>query len=354
MIPFFDNTRQYKSLKKELEPKILKLLRSGKYVSGEKVEEFEKNLAEYCDTKYAVCVNSGTMAIQLALESLDLEGSDILVPSLTFYATIEAIKRAGATPVYIDIDEYYCIDTNQIREYLQMQDLPLVRAILPVHLYGQCANMTEILKIAQEYDLHVIEDACQSIGATHFKNKAGSMGNAGCFSFYPSKNLGAFGEGGAIVTNDECLYETCKALRNHGQTFSGVHEYMGLNGRMSEIQALILNHKLSYLDSYIEKRQSIAQIYNEKLKDFVEIPKTLEGNTHTYHLYVVRGDIKEKLEKEEIGYGVHYPLACHEIEKRNDELPHTNEIKDIVSLPMFPELIKKEIERVCEVIRDEM
>jgi dTDP-4-amino-4,6-dideoxygalactose transaminase len=363
-ILFCDLKKQYFSLRKEINTEINKVLKSGRFILGDYVEKFEKEFAKYCGVKFAVGVNSGTDALLFSLKALNLSGYEIITAANTFVATVESIVHAGCKPVLVDVDpDTYNINTHEIKRKITSK----TKAIIPVHLYGQMANMDEILKIAKKYNLYVIEDACQAHGAEYKGKKAGSFGNLACFSFYPSKNLGAYGDGGVIVTNDEKLAETLKKLRDHGSIKKYQHEILGYNSRLDAIQAAILSVKLKHLDKWNRLRIRNANLYNKFLSKipYVKIPRKLAEAKHVYHLYVIkledksmRDNLRDYLHLKGIECGIHYPIPIHLTEAfkflgyQEGDFPITEKCsRTILSLPMYPELKKSEIKYVVEKIK---
>ena len=365
-IPFCDLKRQYLSLKKEIDKEINKVLNSGQFILGSFVEKFEKEFANYCGVKFALGVNSGTDALILALKALGLKsGDEVILPANTFVATAEAVVHSGLKPVLVDIDTLtYNINPLAIEKKINSK----TKVIIPVHLYGQMAEMEEILKIAKKYKLYVIEDAAQAHGAEYKGKKAGTLGDIGCFSFYPAKNLGAFGDGGAIITNNEKLYLTIKKLRDHGSIKKYHHEFVGYNSRLDAIQAAILSVKLRYLDKWNKMRRERALFYNELLSGIKEIstPYSLPEVKHVYHLYVIklknkqtRNQLKKYLESKGIGVGIHYPIPIHLTKAfkflgyKKGDFPATEDCANrILSLPIFPELKVKEVKFIVEEIKN--
>ncbi len=368
-------------IKDEIDEAIKKTIDSCAFVAGEKVKEFEINFANYCGTKYGIAISSGTSAIYAALKALDIGRHDaVITVPYTFIATVEAISLTGATPIFIDIrEDSYTIDPEKIQEYIEKkcewiekknilrdQEKKLnVRAIIPVHLYGQTADMDEIMKIAKKYNLAVIEDAAQAHGALYRDKKAGAIGDLSAFSFYPSKNLGAYGQGGMVLTNNEGLAEKVRMLIDHGQKERYYHEFEGWNFKMDGFQAAILNVKLNYLDDWNEDRRQIAYYYNALLNGIEKIitPKEMEYGKHIYHLYTVRIPDRENfqnfLKENGIGTGIHYPKPLHlqkaysHLGYKEGDFPVAEKCaREIVSLPMFPELTRQEIEYVCTKIRE--
>ena len=314
-IPLLDLKAQYKSIKKEVDEAMNRVIENQDFILGKEVSELEKEVAAYCGAKYGVGVASGTDALILSLKALGIkEGDEVITSPFTFFATAEAISLVGAKPVFVDIDpKTYNINPSLIEKKINKA----TKAIIPVHLYGQCADMDPIMAIAKSHCLKVIEDAAQAIGATYKGKKAGSMGDAGALSFFPSKNLGAFGDGGMVVTNDQALAEKIKVLRVHGSSVRYIHSVIGANSRLDNLQAAVLRIKLKYLDKWLEARRRNAEYYNEKLKDLPVTPPYVPAyNIHTYHLYTLRvSSNREKLTKFLIDNGIeartYYPIPLH-------------------------------------------
>ncbi len=356
MIPIIDLKREYQSISSEIDNKLLNLMKNGYYVLGDEVKLFEEEFAEYVGTKYAVSVNSGSDAIYLALKSLKIhDGDEVITVSHTFSSTIDGITRNGATPVMVDIEpNYYCMDTSLIESRITER----TKAILPVHIYGHPVNMKEIHRLAKEYGLFVIEDACQSHGALYDGKKTGNLGEIGCFSFYPSKNLGCYGDGGIMVTNNFEVYQLLKMLRNYGQSKKYHHELVGINSRLDEMQAAVLRVKLKYLEEWNEKRRKIANIYNKQLNGLdIVVPREEKGSKHVYYVYVLRTKERDHLKKELLKHGIqtqiHYPIPMHRqgsySEYNNGKLPVTEKIcGEILSIPMNPWLRNDEVLEICD------
>lgn len=362
-ISFVNLKRQYSSLKNEVDEKILDVLQSTQFILGPNVEKFEEEFARYCDTKYAVGMASGTDALALGLEALGIgHGDEVITVPNTFIATVDAISRNGAKPVFVDINpETYNIDVNKIKEKISSK----TKAIIPVHLYGNPVEMDALSELAIEYDVKIVEDACQAHGAIYKEKKVGSFGDIGCFSFYPGKNLGAYGDGGIAVTNNKEIAEKLKMLRNYGQSQKYYHDFIGYNSRLDEIQAAILRVKLKHLDDWNDLRGIHAKKYNELLNDIDGISKPSEQihSKHVYHLYVIRCNEREKLQKyltsKGISTGIHYPIPIHlqkayqHLGYRQGDFPITEDYADrILSLPMFPDLTEEEIKYVARRIRE--
>jgi dTDP-4-amino-4,6-dideoxygalactose transaminase len=361
-VPLLDLTRQYKSIKDEIDQTVSKVLNHGLFVLGPEVKSFEEKIAKYCGTKYAIGVASGTDALLLSLRAIGVgPGDEVIVPSFTFYATAGVVTRLGGIPIFVDVDEHtYNIDPNLIEKKITKK----TKAIIPVHLFGQCADMDPIMKIAKKHNLKVIEDAAQAISAEYKGKKAGVLGDLGCFSFFPSKNLGGAGDGGMVVTNDAQLAEKIELLRKLGAEPKYFHKVIGYNSRLDTLQAAILEVKLKYLDEWSRKRREHAEIYNRAFEDLdVVIPKEEEFNYHIYNQYTIvvenRDGLKEYLKKNEIGFDVYYPLPMHLQECYKDlgykmgDLPVSERCsKRVMSLPIYPELTKEEQDFVVEKVRE--
>ena len=384
-IPFLDLVTPHVELEAELTAVFQKVIRSAGFIGGPMVENFEKEFAAFCQTARSVAVNSGTDALRFALMAAGVKAGDVVitVPN-TFIATTEAISQAGALPEFVDVDERtYNLDAGKLREYLESsctmseqgklvskRSQRPVTAIVPVHLYGQMADMDAILELAEQYRLMVIEDACQAHGAEYFSRKqnrwlhAGSMGRAGAFSFYPGKNLGACVEGGAITTNDAKLADTCKMIRDHGQAKKYYHDIEGYNGRLDAIQTGILSVKLKHLPEWNAQRRKRAEEYKRLFAETergVQTPFEPSWSRAVYHLYVVRTQDREglmaHLGKAGIGTGIHYPIPLHQqrayaaLGYKQGDFPVTEKVAgEIVSLPMFPQLTAPQQARVVSEI----
>jgi len=387
-VPFLDLVTPHQELKAELMQVVEKALGNAGFIGGPMVEDFEREFAKFCDTKYCVGVNSGTDALRFAFMAADVKPGDIIVTvSHTFIATTEAISQVGAHIAFVDINEKtYTMDPEKLREYLETRcefdktrgkliekaSKRVVSAIVPVHLYGQTADMDAILDLASKYNLILIEDACQAHGAEYFSRrdgvwkKAGTMGRAAAFSFYPGKNLGACGEAGAITTNDEEMAKRMKMIRDHGQAKKYYHDIEGYNGRLDSIQAGWLSVKLRHLAKWNESRRNLAHRYHElltKVKDSVVIPVEASWTKGVYHLYVVRVQDREALQasllEAGIGTGIHYPIPLHQqkayqhLGHKAGDFPVTERIaREIVSLPMFPQLLFTQQDEVVSRVKD--
>ncbi|MSS70115.1 MAG: DegT/DnrJ/EryC1/StrS family aminotransferase [Candidatus Latescibacteria bacterium] len=364
MIPFGDLARQYRGMQSEIDGAVAQVLARGWYVLGEKVEQFETAFAQYCGAKYAVGVGSGVDALHLSLVACGVgPGDEVITVSNTCVPTLSAVSSSGASPALVDADPVtYTMDPGKIEDRITDR----TRAILPVHLYGQCADMDPILEIARRRGLRVVEDCAQAHGATYRGRKAGTMGDTGCFSFYPSKNLGAVGDGGLVTTNDAGLAERLKQLRNYGQERRYYHKVKGFNSRLDELQAAVLLAKLSHLDGWNARRREIAAAYTKGLSDTdVVCPVEASGRWHNYHLYVVRVSGRDRFQERLLASGVqtviHYPVPIHRQEAYAETQGQARYLEQtdlmapqIVSLPSFPELTDEEVGTVIAAVRKAM
>ncbi len=358
-IPFNDLTKNYLSIKSQIDSSIQKVIDSGYFILGPEVERFEDNFSSFLNVNYCAGVSSGTSAIELALKALNIGHEDeVITTAHTWVSTAEAISNVNAKPVFVDIDETsFNINPNLIEEKITKK----TKAILPVHLYGNPADMKKILKIANKYNLKVIEDSAQAHGSMIDKNFCGSFGDIACFSFYPGKNLGAYGDAGAVVSNNKVLINKVKQLRDHGRgSTKNEYDLLGTNDRLDGIQAAVLNVKLKYLKQWILKRNELAKKYNEQLRDFVTLPSFLSDHFHSYHLYVIKTKKRDKLftelKKRNVDVRIHYPIPVHKqkiyfSQNKNLSLPITEKIvEEIISLPIFPEMTDKQVNTVCQII----
>jgi dTDP-4-amino-4,6-dideoxygalactose transaminase len=360
-IPFVDLKAQYASIKSEVDDAIRGTLSSTCFIGGELLRAFETDFAAYCEVKYALGVANGTDALELALRALGIgHGDEVITAANTFIATAAAIATVGARPVFVDIvPETYTIDPALIESAISEH----TRAIIPVHLYGQAADMRPIMKIARRRNLAVIEDAAQAHGAEYDGGRVGSLGDIACFSFYPGKNLGAYGDGGAITTNRSDLVQRIERLRDHGRITKYEHAEVGVNSRLDTLQAAVLSVKLRHLDEWNRKRQRVATWYAGELSGSnVQTPHVLAGASHVYHLYVVqiesRDILRAQLESSDISTGVHYPLPLHMQPafahlgyKQGDMLRSEEAAARVLSLPIFPELTREQVARVAAAVR---
>ena len=355
-VPFVDLRAQHRAIRDELNQAIQRVMARCDFALGEDVARFEEEFAAFCGTRYAIGVDSGLSALELSLRAFDIgPGYEVIVPAHTFIATAAAVTFAGARPILVDVDPTtYNIDTSQIEAVIT----PHTRGIIPVHLYGLPADMDAILDLARKHNLVVIEDACQAHGATYNGKRAGSLGHAAAFSFYPTKNLGGCGDGGIVVTDDEEVTGRIRAMRNCGQREKYCHELAPFNHRLDTLQAAILRVKLRYLEDWIDARRQKAALYTEILAESgVVTPVAPPDSVHVYHLYVVRASRREELRaylwERGIGTGVHYPIPIHLQPFYSDggfcrgQFPVTEELCDeVISLPMFPEITTEQVEYV--------
>ncbi|WP_323013826.1 DegT/DnrJ/EryC1/StrS family aminotransferase [Devosia sp.] len=363
MIPFLNLKAQYASIQPELEEAALRVLRSTRYVLGDEVAAFEEEFAAYCGARHAIAVNSGTSALHLALLAAGVKaGDEVITSPFTFVATAAAIRYIGARPVFVDIDPAsFTIDTTRIERAITAR----TRAIVPVHLYGQMADMDPILAIAERQGLAVIEDACQAHGARYRRGRAGTLGLSGCFSFYPGKNLGACGEGGLAVTDDDEQARRMRMLRDWGQDRRYHHLVEGYNYRMDAIQGALLRVKLRHLENWTEARRAWARYYTELLANSsVEPPRELTGRRHVWHIFAVRTRQREALRQmlahEGVETGLHYPIPVHlqpsyaDLGHRPGDFPEAEAAAgSVLSLPIYPELSTREIEIISDLVRQD-
>jgi len=382
-VPFLDLKAQQHQIYNEIDDRITDILANTGFILGKYVEEFEHGFAELQHAKYCVGVSSGTDALHIALSALGIgPGDAVIMPANTFIATAEAVSLTGATPVFVDCDNFYNLDVKELRKVIESRQYAVnskqrkgritnnesrITCLIPVHLYGQPAKMDGIMKLAEEYELMVVEDACQAHLAEWRGKKVGNFGEFGAFSFYPGKNLGAYGEAGALITNNEDLHLMAKMLRQHGEIERYHHSVIGHNYRMEAIQGAVLATKLKYLEEWTEKRRRNAQLYNELLSgvEGIETPKELERTHCVYHLYVIQADdrdgLQRYLQQNGISTGLHYPVPLHLQEaykhlgyKEGDFPVAEKAAKRILSLPMFPELTGAQIQYVCDKIKEYM
>lgn len=360
-VPFLDLKAQYSSIKTEVDPAMQAVLDSCAFALGPAVEAFEKNFASYCGAKHCIGVANGTTALELILMARGIgRGDEVITVANSFFASAEAISLAGATPVLVDCNESDAlIDVSKIEAGIT----PKTKAIIPVHLYGQCADMDAVKKIAEKHKLLVIEDACQAHGSGYKGKRAGSMGHAAAFSFYPGKNLGAYGEGGAVTTDDDALAKNIRMLRDHGMAEKYKHAVVGRNERLDGIQGAVLGVKLKHLETWNEARRSHAALYFSLLQDNPKIGlfQTHEDRVHNYHLFVVRvknrDAVQQKLKDKGIATGIHYPIPIHMQEAyagkwKKGDFPVAETIApELLSLPMFAELTDGQIREVCEALK---
>lgn len=360
MIEFSKFNKMHEEIKKELKDAVDNVIESNYFIQGKNLAAFEENYAKYCGVKYCIGVGNGLDGITLSLKAIGVEaGDEVIIPSHTFIATALAVSNIGATPVFVEPNtKDYTIDYTKIEEKITNR----TKAIIVVHLYGQCADMDNIMQIAKKHNLKVVEDAAQAHGATYKGRKAGSLGDIAEFSFYPGKNLGAFGDGGCVVTNDKELADRVRKLSNYGSSKKYVHDLKGVNSRLDEMQAAILNVKLQYLDKWNKERERIANLYLNGIHNpQIVSPEVSEYNKHVWHLFVIRVEDRDKfikyMEEKEIKTLIHYPTAIHKQEAYSEysnlDLPLAVEYaKTVVSLPMYYGLTDEEIQYVIDAINN--
>jgi dTDP-4-amino-4,6-dideoxygalactose transaminase len=359
-VPFVDLTGQHAELADELAAAFERVLATSRFVLGEELEAFESEFAAVCEAPHCVAVRSGSEALHLTLRACGIEpGDEVIVPSHTFVATALAVSWVGAVPVFVDIDETYTLDPARVADALTHR----TRAIVPVHLYGQCADMDPLIELAERHGLSIVEDAAQAHGATYNGRTAGSLGHAACFSFYPSKNLGALGDGGAVVTSDAALAAGLRSLRDYGRTERYRHETLGWNGRLDELQAAFLRVKLPHLPRWNAARARAADRYCRTLVDTVATPRTAPGRGHVFHLFVIRSPrraaLQEFLAANSVATQVHYPVPVH-LQPVYRKLPHRSlELRatekaaaEVLSLPLFPTITTEQVERIVALVRE--
>lgn len=352
-VPYFDLKAQYGLLRDEILEALDRVCQNAAFILGEEVEHFEQTFAEYCEVKHCVAVNSGTSALHLALLAAGIGvGDEVITTSNTFIATAEAIVYTGATPVFVDI---HPVTANIDPERIETAITPHTRAIIPVHLYGRPASLDSILEIAGRHRLLMVEDACQAHGARYAGKRVGGFGHAAAFSFYPGKNLGAYGEGGALTTNDDGVASMARSLRSHGESTRYLHKYVGYNYRMDGFQAAVLNVKMKYLDQWTAKRQACAGLYRRLLQGAnLRLPEDSTGAECVYHLFVAyienRDKVRTELEKLGVQTGVHYPKPLHlqeafsYLEQGPGSLPFTEHAcEQVLSVPLFPEMTEEHV-----------
>jgi dTDP-4-amino-4,6-dideoxygalactose transaminase len=363
-IPLLDLTRQYQPLREPIQTAISAVIESQRFILGAGVERFEQRFADYCGARYAIGCASGTDALELALMALDIgTGDEVLTVPFTFFATAGAIMSAGARPVFIDVEpESFNLDVRQLDHALATH--PSVKAILPVHLYGACADMGPIIERAATRGIPVIEDAAQAVGAKWLGRRVGNIGTVGCFSFFPTKNLGGFGDGGMLTTNDEDLARKLKALRTHGSFEKYTHQWPGMNSRLDALQAAVLDVKLNHLDDWTRARQHNAALYRELLSGVVTTPAAQPYQTsHVYNQFVIRcarrDELRAFLAESGVGTEVYYPLPLHlqpalaSCGYKAGDFPVSEELaKEVLALPIFAELTGEEITTVAGLIRE--
>ncbi|EAZ90888.1 pleiotropic regulatory protein [Crocosphaera chwakensis CCY0110] len=370
-IPPVDLVRQYKLISDEIDSAVLEVVRSGRYIGGAVVSDFEKQLAQYVGSSYCVSCNSGTDALYLALKALNIgEGDEVITTPFTFIATAETISLTGAKPVFVDIErDTFNIDVEAIEAAIT----PQTKAIIPVHLFGQPVNMTRLMDIAQKHKLYVIEDCAQATGAKWGDDIVGSIGHIGCFSFFPTKNLGTCGDGGAVTTDDEAIAQKIQVIKEHGSAQRYYHDVVGINSRLDSIQAAILQVKLRYLNQWNEQRREIAQRYHQLLSPIpgIQLPQEIKGGYHVWNQYTIlvenksnqdittRDNLREKLQEKGIISMIYYPIPLH-LQKVYQNLGYKTTdfsvtekaASEVLSLPMFPDLSLEEQEQIAYSLKD--
>ena len=361
-VPFVDLQQQYKIIKSEIDCAISDVIANTSFIGGKYVKDFEEAFADFCDVSHCIGVGNGTDALYVALRALGIgQGDEVITAANSFIATSEAITMTGANVVFVDCDPLtYNIDPKKLEQVISTK----TKAIIPVHLYGQPADMAAIKQVAQKYDLYVVEDAAQAHGAELDGQRVGTFGDLACFSFYPGKNLGAYGDAGAITTDNEDLARKCRMIANHGRIEKYNHQFEGVNSRLDGIQAAILAVKLKHLNQWTENRIATALLYNQYLKDSSVIcPEVASGVKHVYHLFVVRvpkrDEVVTELKKRGIAVGIHYPIALPLLEAYSylghqpADFPVASQYADeILSLPIFPEIGEDQVKYVCEQLLD--
>ena len=360
-IPLIDLKKEYELFSNKIEKAVIDVLQSGSYILGNNVKQFENEIADYLDVNYAASVANGTDALLLSLEALEIgAGDEVITTPFTFFATAEVIAKAGAKPVFVDIEpDTYNMDVNKIEAAITEN----TKAIMVVHLFGIAADMDSIMNIASKYHLKVIEDACQAIGTEYNGKRVGSIGDIGCFSFFPSKNLGAFGDGGLTITNDQDIYERICQLRNHGSKERYVHTYIGANSRLDEIQAAILIERLKHLDMFIFRRMLVANTYSRELQHLRKKPPLYTDRSHTYHQYCIEVDKRDELaaflNQKGISTGIYYPIPLHlqkafqYLQYNQGDFPVTEKTsKHILAIPINPTMTVSEQEYIIETMKE--
>lgn len=362
MIPLVDLTAQYHSIKKEMDAAVLSTLESGHFILGPQVTKFEESVAAYLGVKHAIGLASGTDALVIALRALNIgDGDEVIIPAYTFFATAGSVMSVGAQPVVVDIDpQSYQMDANRIEAAVT----PKTKAIIPVHLYGHPSDMNPILEIARKHDLKIIEDNAQGYGAEYLGRKTGAMGDVGCLSFFPTKNLGAYGDGGMAVTNDDALAGQMRMLRAHGWKEKYYSEMVGYNSRLDALQAAILQAKFPHVDAWNEKRRELSKRYNEHLAPLgITTPVEREWAKHVYHLYIIRHEKRNALQaflKEKgIASEVYYPIPphladpCRKFGYKEGDFPHAEKAaRETLALPLYPELTLAQQDEVIAAVKE--
>lgn len=360
-IPILDLKRQYNSIKSEILASVEKVFESTQFILGPEVKKLETDIASYCGVSYGIGVANGTDALELVLKALEIgPGDEVITVPFTFFASAEVVVKLGATPVFVDVHrDTYLMDMSKLEEKITSK----TKAIIPVHIFGQACDMDELMRIANKHNIYVIEDSCQAIGSEYKGQKVCNFGIAGCISFFPSKNLGGYGDGGMIVTNDEELTNKIKILRAHGSNPKYYHKEIGYNSRLDEVQAAILNVKFKYLNNWNELRRKHAYRYNEQFANEISTPKEGEySNYHVYHQYTIevedRGAFEAYMKEQGIGTAIYYPVPLHLQEAlsylgyKEGDMPNSEAAsKRVISLPISPEMTIEEQDYVIETIK---
>ena len=357
IVPFNDLSRQYQALKTEIDQAIHDCLHEGWFIGGSRVTEFENQFADYISARHVVGCGNCTDGLEIILRCLGITpGDEVIVPALTWISDAAAVNMMGAKPVFSDVDPYtYTLKPDHVKQKINSRS----KAIIAVHLYGQCADMEALREIANTYQLYLIEDCAQAHGAKRNNKCAGTLSDAAAFSFYPSKNLGALGDAGCMVTNNDSLAMRLRQMANHGQPHKDKHEFPGRNSRLDVLQAAVLSFKLKHLNSFNQRRRQIAHSYNEAFKNLpIQLPIETNGNEHVYHIYAIRTDKRDELRmhlaQQGVETAVHYPHALSAMpfySYANDCVEAVNASKELLSLPIFPELREDEIEKVVAGVR---
>lgn len=363
-IPLIDLATQYRTIQPEIDAVVREVLESGQFILGPNVAALEQEVAAYLDVKHAVGVGSGTDALVLALRALKIgPGDEVIVPAYTFFAAAEAVMLVGATPVFVDIEaDTYCLDVGKVAERVSAR----TKAVIPVHLYGHPADVKPLLELARAYGLKILEDNAQAFGAEYAGRKAGSLGDVACLSFFPSKSLGAYGDGGMVVTNDGEVAEQVRLLRTHGWRQKYYPQMAGYNSRLDELQAAILRVKLRHVDRWNERRRALARQYTQQLSTLrIGVPSEASGTRHVYHLYIIRlqdrNRIQEHLHGEGIASAVYYPEplhlteACRSLGYREGSFPvaeHTSQ--ETLALPLYPEMSPRQVDEVSKAVAQQV
>ncbi|TET46081.1 DegT/DnrJ/EryC1/StrS family aminotransferase [candidate division TA06 bacterium] len=359
-VPLVNLARQYQNIKSEIDEATSRVLESGRFILGKEVEDFENSLADYMGMKHAISVGSGTDALLLSLRAIGLEPDDeVILPTFTFVSPAEVVALLGAKPVFVDVErDSFNIDVSKIESAVTAR----TKAIMPVHLYGQSADVDEIKEIVGKRGLHIVEDSAQCVGATYKGSKVPSRGHLGAVSFFPTKNLGCFGDGGAVLTNSDAFAKELRAIRSHGSMRKYEHTKLGTNSRLDAIQAAILAVKLKYLDEWNNRRRETAKRYSAEFSSFVEVPVILEERDHIFHQYTIKCEERDKLiehfKKKGIACAVHYPRPLHlqpaysYLGYKEGDFPVSEALsKEVLSLPVYPELTEAEIDAVVDGVK---